>query len=170
MESHEVLHILRHKRHDWMNQIQLVHGYASMGKMDRVKEHLYQIIEHSEQERRLLNSGADHFSLWLLTFNWNHSHYQLSYLIEKDVDLSSHDDQLISYAGRVLTKMDEHRVSDELYEGILQVFNEDKYVMLNWTWAGEFMNSENLANHLRGMGITVSAPQPHEITLKWKIE
>ncbi|MFG6148384.1 Spo0B domain-containing protein [Halobacillus sp. B23F22_1] len=171
MEIKEILHILRHKRHDWMNQIQLLQGYASMDKMERVKEQLYQIIEQSEHERRLLNSGAENFTLWLLTFNWSHSHYQLTYLLDGDVDLSSHDDQLTAYAEKVITVLNEHSSSDELYEGFIHFLKTKEKFEINWSWTGEFKDTADLADKLTNdEGMTVFVDHHHELKINCKLE
>ncbi len=169
MESHEVLHILRHKRHDWMNQIQLVQGYASMGKMERVKEHLRQIVDQAEHERRLLNCKADNFSLWLFTFNWSYNQYQLTYLLDEDIDLSSHDKQLAAYAKKIVSTLDEHSINDELYEGILHIYKSNELISLNWSWVGEFNRKQELAEKLESFGVT-DIDNPQEVKLNCTIE
>ncbi|UOR12169.1 Spo0B domain-containing protein [Halobacillus amylolyticus] len=138
MSKEEMIAILRHKRHDWMNQIQLIQGYASMGKIDKVQAQVDKIIQESEQERRLLNSSACDFSLWLLTFNWNQDQYRLEYTIQRDVDLPRHDQSLTAYAKRLLTLMDEFREKDELYEGSVQVYQgvEPHQLGVSWEWRG----------------------------------
>lgn len=58
MDDKEIITLLRHKRHDWMNQIQLLQGYASLGKQERLLDQIDDIKEEAENERRILNSDA----------------------------------------------------------------------------------------------------------------
>ncbi|MCP3030445.1 Spo0B domain-containing protein [Halobacillus sp. A1] len=172
MDENEVLHLLQHKRHDWMNQIQLVQGYASMGKMERVKEQLRRIIDESEHERRLMNSSAVHFALWLITFNSRHSYYRLAYVINNDVDLSRHDEQLVAYANQTIKAMDEFNVHEELYEGTLQLSDneENAGITLSWNWTGAFTKEKELIKQLEDIGYRMAYINGSDLYLELTIE
>ncbi|MFC7060765.1 Spo0B domain-containing protein [Halobacillus seohaensis] len=174
MNDKDIIHILRHKRHDWMNQLQLVDGYASMGKMDRMKEQLDKIITDAEQERRLLNSSAYHFSIWLLTFNWENQQCRLSYVINEDIDLSRHDEQLVAYANQTLDILNEHCLFGELYEGTIQIKKnqqqEKENVVVSWDWLGSFKDEPLLMEKLYNKGFSASLDTGSELSIEITIE
>ncbi|WP_245807711.1 Spo0B domain-containing protein [Halobacillus massiliensis] len=169
LENQEVIHLLRHKRHDWMNQIQLIQGYITMGKMDRLEHQVNQIVQEAEEERKLLNSSAYEFSLWLLSFNWENEQYRLKYLVNADVDLSRHDHKLLAYAKRMMNILDEHSHSEELYEGTLEIHQpDDSKFKLSWNWNGLFLVEVEEA--LSGEGFLTAHDPGYELSIEMMIE
>ena len=165
--------VLRHKRHDWMNQIQLIQGYASLGKQDRLMEQLEEVKEEAEQERRLLNSGAPHFSLWLLSFNWKQEQFRLRFqLKEEDIDLSRHDSVIIAYVKRMLELLDAYKVEGELYEGTLFVYQgyQPSTFSLSWEWEGPFLHAEELKQKLDQEGFISTMFEDRELSIEMTIE
>ncbi|WP_264188325.1 Spo0B domain-containing protein [Halobacillus litoralis] len=171
MEEKEIIALLRHKRHDWMNQIQLLQGYASLGKQDRLLQQMEEVKEEAEEERKLLNSDADHFSLWLITFNWIHKTYRLKYFLTQQIDLSRHDQQLIAYATRMLEIMDDHIEKDELYECKLTIYvGAQETVGLSWEWEGPFHTSEALIEKLNNEGFIATIFERKELSVEMTME
>ncbi|MFD2926100.1 Spo0B domain-containing protein [Halobacillus naozhouensis] len=171
MSKEEIIAILRHKRHDWMNQIQLVQGYASMGKMDKLQIQLNKISHDSEQERRLLNSGAYEFTVWLLTFNWTQEQYRLVYTIQNNVDLPRHDQKMTAYAKRLLILLDEFSKKDELYEGSVQVYQGagSHQLGITWEWKGNFTYPMQLNKKLEQEGF-IAFCEEDELSVEMTIE
>ncbi|WP_163526471.1 Spo0B domain-containing protein [Halobacillus ihumii] len=171
MSKEEIIAILRHKRHDWMNQIQLIQGYASMGKIDKLQLQLNRISQESEQERRLLNSGAYEFSVWLLTFNWNQEQYRLVYSIHENVDLPRHDQKVTAYAKRLLTLLDEFSIKDELYEGSVQIYQgiNSGQLGISWEWKGTFSDPGRLNRVLEEEGF-IAYCEEDELSIEMTIE
>lgn len=125
MKVEEVLSVLRHYRHDWMNQLQLVYGYASMDKLDKVKEKLTEVLNESQQESRLLGLNAPHFALWTIQFNSVYQQFTLQYEIENKHDLSSYDLPLLSYCNELMDVLNEHISTAKLYQMKVAVSGEE---------------------------------------------
>ncbi|MGM8214237.1 Spo0B domain-containing protein [Bacillaceae bacterium W0354] len=66
MNTSEVLELLRLYRHDLMNDLQLIQGYAGMGKYEQSNEKLKAFINKLNQERQLQTLEAPNFVLWLI--------------------------------------------------------------------------------------------------------
>lgn len=62
--------LLRHARHDWLNQLQLIKANLSLGRTERAKEIMDEIIELSREESRLSNLRTPDLAEYLLTYNW----------------------------------------------------------------------------------------------------
>jgi stage 0 sporulation protein B (sporulation initiation phosphotransferase) len=62
--------LLRHARHDWLNQLQLIKANLSLGRTERAKEIMEEIIELSREESRLSNLRTPDLAEYLLTYNW----------------------------------------------------------------------------------------------------
>ena len=171
MEEKEIITLLRHKRHDWMNQIQLIQGYASLGKQDLLLSQLEEVKEEAEEERKLLNSDALQFQLWLLSFNWVHKAYRIRYFLKDDVDLSRHDQKLTAYGKRMIEIMDGHIGKYELYEGTLTIYMGGQGTLgLSWEWEGFFHHPDGLKEELNNEGFIATIFESKELSIEMSIE
>ncbi|SFJ16800.1 stage 0 sporulation protein B (sporulation initiation phosphotransferase) [Halobacillus dabanensis] len=171
MEEKDIIALLRHKRHDWMNQIQLIQGYASLGKQDRLLSQIEEVKEEAEEERKLLNSDALLFPLWLLAFNWVHKAYRLRYFIRNEVDLSRHDQKLTAYGKRMIEILDEHIGNEDLYEGILTIYVGGQDTLgLSWEWEGLFHDPGLLKEKLNEEGFIATIFESKELSIEMTIE
>lgn len=62
--------LLRHARHDWLNQLQLIKANLSLDRKERAKEIMNEVIELSREESRISNLKTPNLSEYLLTYNW----------------------------------------------------------------------------------------------------
>lgn len=62
------LNVLSHQRHDWMNELQLIYGYAKMGKFDRVEEIVTRVSDSMHKESRIAKLGLPELVFYLMTF------------------------------------------------------------------------------------------------------
>jgi len=81
MNEMDTIELLRHSRHDWLNKIQLISGYISLGKTEKVKEIISDIIYSTQMESKLSNLGLPHFATYLLTYNWKTKPFIMKYEI-----------------------------------------------------------------------------------------
>ncbi|ARI76936.1 Spo0B domain-containing protein [Halobacillus mangrovi] len=171
MVEKDMIMLLRHKRHDWMNQIQLIHGYASLGKHDRLMNQLEDLRTESEYERRILNSDAVKFPLWLLSFNWNHEQFRLKYIVKDELDLSRHDEELTALAKRMVEWIGEHKVEGELYEGTVHLYQgfDSNSIGLSWEWEGQLHNGESLKQRLNNEGFIATVFDDQELSIEMMI-
>ncbi|MDY0405458.1 Spo0B domain-containing protein [Virgibacillus sp. 179-BFC.A HS] len=146
METSEVLRLLQHNRHDLMNQIQLLKGYASMGKMEKVQEKLESMIQSADQERKLMNLHADEFSLWLIQFNRRYANLRLVYEVHiTDANLSKMDAKMYRCAASIFSAIQSAADANELYHGKLEIHNKDESgVILHILLDGVGLNQSTL--------------------------
>ncbi|SDM87164.1 stage 0 sporulation protein B (sporulation initiation phosphotransferase) [Fictibacillus solisalsi] len=64
------LDVLRHARHDWLNQLQLIKANLSLGRTERASEIIEEIILSSRHESSLMNLKVPELAEYLITFNW----------------------------------------------------------------------------------------------------
>ncbi|SDC19854.1 Sensor_kinase_SpoOB-type, alpha-helical domain [Melghirimyces thermohalophilus] len=67
---------LRRQRHDWMNHIQVLLGYASLNKTDRITIYLRQLTEQLEMERKLAQVKHPLLALSLVTIQRRHPEWR----------------------------------------------------------------------------------------------
>ncbi|WP_084599572.1 Spo0B domain-containing protein [Pontibacillus chungwhensis] len=116
MKVDEVENLLRHYRHDWMNQLQLVYGYATMDKMELVKEKLQHIIAVSREESKLMSLKAPRFSLWVVQFREHYNQFHMTYHVDSSLDLSAFDQSLVHSLNQLMSHLKQHVNELNLYE------------------------------------------------------
>lgn len=47
------------KRHEYINDLQVVLGYAQLGKIDKILEYIHRVIDGYNDERIVFNSDMD---------------------------------------------------------------------------------------------------------------
>lgn len=62
--------VLRHARHDWLNQLQLIKANLSLNRVERANEIIEEIIVSSRHESNLMNLKVPQLAEYLITFNW----------------------------------------------------------------------------------------------------
>lgn len=103
----DTIEVLRHARHDWMNQLQLIKGNLSLNKVDRAEEIIEEIIMGARQDAKLSNLHLPHFASSLLTCNWENHFFQLEYEVIDSQNLHRLDDQqLASWTNQLFETLD----------------------------------------------------------------
>lgn len=91
----DVLSVLKHSRHDWLNMVQLIKGNLALKKYDRIEEIIQEIVIKTQQESKLSNLQIPQFANRVLVMNWEQHNFQLEYEVEGTLlNLSSVDVEL----------------------------------------------------------------------------
>jgi len=101
------LNVLSHQRHDWMNDLQLIFGYAKMGKLERVEEIVVRVSSDMHKESRIAKIGLSELVFYLMTIKGEN----------REVALHIHADEDLHYAGS-LTSDDEEGLIRAVRAGI----------------------------------------------------
>ncbi|ALX48198.1 hypothetical protein AOX59_06005 [Lentibacillus amyloliquefaciens] len=135
MEEEKVIQLLRHYRHNLMNHLQIIHGYASMGKTDKVMQKLNHFMAYLEEERKLVNLHVPAFALYLLQFESLHTNFRLTYHIDSENnDLQPVDELLVKRCDQMMEKIE--MLTDEmaLYELNVRLYDLSfKEIQLEFT-------------------------------------
>lgn len=141
VEQKEVMNLLRYYRHDIMNDLQIVHAYTSMGKLEKVKEKLATYMEHFDEERKLMNLNAPALTLWLIPFNSIHPNYRFTYAIRtENIDISEIDEKITEHCKSCVNYFQKYTSEKELYEGeiVLEYLPEKHGIQVLLTLYGSF--------------------------------
>jgi stage 0 sporulation protein B (sporulation initiation phosphotransferase) len=95
----DALEVLKHSRHDWLNQLQLIKGNIALDRKDRVDQIIDEITVNARNESNLTNLNSPELALLLITFNWNsHYHFTVEYeVLGKVRDLSHYDQDVTAW-------------------------------------------------------------------------
>lgn len=92
----DTIEVLRHARHDWMNQLQLIKGNLALNKVDRAKDIIEEIIMEARQDAKLSNLHLPQFASKLLTCNWENHFFQLDYEVMDSQNFHKLNDQQLA--------------------------------------------------------------------------
>ena len=117
MDEKEVVNVLRHYRHDLMNDLQIVYGYLSMGNIESVQKKLSDCLAHYNEERKLMSLGAPKFALWIIRFNSIFNSFHLSYQIHtENKQLHDIDKLLVERGTAIMNRIRAFCSAAELFE------------------------------------------------------
>ncbi|CDQ39445.1 MULTISPECIES: Spo0B domain-containing protein [Virgibacillus] len=114
MTEKEVVQLIQHYRHDLMNHLQVIHGYASMGKVERVEEKTSDAIAYYHEERKLMQLQAFEFFLWVLQFHQMYQDMRLKFRIHTENKKVEKADKLLTEQCRQIMALvqDENQSND----------------------------------------------------------
>ncbi|WP_010531117.1 Spo0B domain-containing protein [Lentibacillus jeotgali] len=153
MKETDVIQILRHYRHDLMNHLQIIQGYLSMGKTDKVQKKLKDYMGQLQEEGRVVNLNAPKFALYLLQFNFLHTNFRMTYHIRTaNKSLQSVDELLAERCEKVMKTI--VKLSDEmqLYELVISLFDVDQDMIgLEFAVNGKFPDNRALIETMESL-------------------
>ncbi|WP_209122807.1 Spo0B C-terminal domain-containing protein [Alkalihalobacillus sp. BA299] len=107
-KPNEIINILRHSRHDWLNVIQLIKGNLALNRPERVEEIIQSVIQQSQNESKLSNLNIPVIVADLLTFNWENHGYKLEIEVIGDAkDLSHYEQELHEWYSQFMQLLDQ---------------------------------------------------------------
>jgi stage 0 sporulation protein B (sporulation initiation phosphotransferase) len=94
-EQHEtanqrlVIELISHYRHDWMNDIQLLFGYVSLKKYDKLDDCMDKIRYKALQESGIAKLGIPSLVAFFISFRLYYNALALELEVEEDINLAS---------------------------------------------------------------------------------
>ncbi|MCQ6266424.1 sporulation initiation phosphotransferase B [Fictibacillus sp. WQ 8-8] len=167
------LELLRHARHDWLNQLQLIKANLSMGRTERAKEIIEEIILISRHESNLMNLKVPELAEYLITFNW----LKHPIVLETEVAGEARD---LSKVGKVILEACQslfavmNRSVNPLAENrlVFTISNQQHPSAFMFRLTGSIHNTEEFESELKDvisahklLDVIESYIQPHEVFL-----
>jgi stage 0 sporulation protein B (sporulation initiation phosphotransferase) len=91
----DIVEVLRHSRHDWLNRLQLIKGNLDLNRIDRAKAYINEIVIETQHESRLSNLHLPIFSSLLFKSNWENHLFQLEYEVLNDLEAVEINDEIL---------------------------------------------------------------------------
>ncbi|WP_066063835.1 Spo0B C-terminal domain-containing protein [Neobacillus soli] len=92
----DIVEVLRHSRHDWLNRLQLIKGNLDLNRMDRAKAVIDEIVIETQHETKLSNLNMPMLAALLLKSNWENPSFKLEYEVLQDSVSLHMDDGLMT--------------------------------------------------------------------------
>lgn len=160
-----VMNVIQNTRHDWLNKIQLIKAYISLGKLDQAERVINEIILDTQNEARLSNMKLPQFAVMLLTHNWGKYAFKIEYEIVDNVRTDLVDDAVLTNWTRSF--FDElNRCANPLFENHLYITLEqfDDHIHFQFHYNGLLENSSQLIEWLANEKSFPNAIRIPEIT------
>ncbi|MCJ8006961.1 Spo0B C-terminal domain-containing protein [Lederbergia wuyishanensis] len=146
----DILNVIQNTRHDWLNRIQLIKAYISLGKLDQAERVINEIILDTQNEARLTNMKLPQFAAMLLTHNWGKYAFKIEYEILDNIRTDYIDD--IALTNWTRSFFDElNRCANPLFENHLYITIEqrDAQIYFQFHFNGSFENSSDIIGWLK---------------------
>ncbi|WP_338750407.1 Spo0B C-terminal domain-containing protein [Bacillus sp. FJAT-52991] len=149
-ENWTVIRAMRHARHDWMNQIQLIKGFMALGKLEEAERVIETTILQARQEAHLFNLCLPNFAEQLLTFNWEEHSFQLEYeVLEHEISVNIHDELLSEWIDSLFHLIERHieKYADNLL--CLSINKVDEGLRFFFEFSGIIQNEHLLLDDIK---------------------
>ena len=108
-EEQRIIQLMSHYRHDWMNDLQLLFGYVSLKKYDKLSDCLDKIRCKAMKENSIAKLGIPSLVAYFISFRLKENALALELEMEQDINLAA-------------LPMDTEKVS-QLVQGIVDLFH-----------------------------------------------
>lgn len=140
-EKWTVLSTLRHARHDWMNDIQLVKAYLALGKVEDAMRAVDQATLKAAQESKLCNLGMPGMAELLLTFNWSTHAFRLEYEVEEYTQrVRANDGKAIRFFQTCFSLLEAHITEYTHHSLFIRLVEENSLLTAQLDWDGPLVN------------------------------
>ncbi|MDB5053449.1 MAG: putative sporulation initiation phosphotransferase [Bacilli bacterium] len=84
-----IIDLVSHYRHDWMNDIQLLFGYVSLKKYDKLDDCMDKIRNKALQESCVAKLGIPSLVAFFITFRLHYTMFDLELEMDQDINLAA---------------------------------------------------------------------------------
>ncbi|SDY46707.1 stage 0 sporulation protein B (sporulation initiation phosphotransferase) [Evansella caseinilytica] len=110
----DVVDVLRHNRHDWLNKLQLIKGNLDIGRIQKAESIIDEIIQQAKNESDLSNLTTNKLAERLLLFNWESHPYVLAFeALVGEKNWEEKEELILSFLDEVFFLFDEYAKSGE---------------------------------------------------------
>jgi stage 0 sporulation protein B (sporulation initiation phosphotransferase) len=92
----DIVKVLRHSRHDWLNRLQLIKGNLDLNRIDRARAVIDEIVIETQNEAKLSNLHLPLFASLLLKSNWENPSFKIEYEVLQDTGILQINDVLLT--------------------------------------------------------------------------
>lgn len=144
-----MLSTLRHARHDWMNDLQLVKAYLALDKVEDAMRAVDQAILKAAQESKLCNLGMPGMAELLLTYNWSTHAFWLEFEVEEQMQRVRADDEKAARFFQTCFSLLEAHITEYTHHSLfIRLFEEKSLLMAQLDWDGPLVDEAHFISLL----------------------
>src|SRR5690625_301398 len=126
MNEREAIELLKHYRHQYANDLQLVLGYAQLGKVDLVQEKATELIKIMSEDQSFHNLPLPKTIVTILQLNNEKSNLTWKPIIDVSGNIVVNDQVVAQVIKTIHQVILEHTVNSSLYHGTITFQQNDK--------------------------------------------
>ncbi len=139
----ELIRTLNRHRHDWMNDVQVLFGYAKLQKYDKMLEHVEKIKEKMARESSMSKLGVPSFIYFLLTFRNKNDAFILDFRNDRGLNLSAlpvDGEQITELVRNIVSVFQTHALPSfgEPNRLVLSLHAEENGLMIRFDYSGPY--------------------------------
>jgi stage 0 sporulation protein B (sporulation initiation phosphotransferase) len=133
----DTIELLRHCRHDWLNQLQLIKGNLALNNVEKVNTIIDDIVQRTANETNLSNLQVDKLASYLLTVNWEAKPFVVDFEVinNSSLHLTKYDEMLTKWFTKFFLVL-EDVVCEEKESNIMlsfQLFKEEQSIVCDFS-------------------------------------
>ncbi|KKB34532.1 Spo0B C-terminal domain-containing protein [Bacillus thermotolerans] len=148
-ESLTVIEVLQHSRHDWMNHIQLIKGFLSLGKIQEAERAIEQTVMQARQEAHVCSLPFPELAEMLVTFNWKKHLFRLDCeVVDRNIHIEAEEACLVQWLSFIFDALEngvEPYAENHLY---LAIEEAEKGIRFFFEFSGIITEIEALNSQL----------------------
>ncbi len=151
MKDWNLVDVLEHSRHDWLNKLQLIKGNIALNRIDRAKMIIEEIVIEAQNETKLTNLRLRNLAGLFMTFNWGSHHFVLEFevLVENSFNLAEHDISIKNWCDHFFGKLDKavSKIGDNNLN--ITINPNDTEVCFFFDFSGTIIDTEGLKDWIQ---------------------
>jgi stage 0 sporulation protein B (sporulation initiation phosphotransferase) len=167
-----IIEVLRHSRHDWLNKLQLIKGNLDLNRIDRAKAIIDEIVIETQHETKLSNLHIPLFASLLIRANWESNIFTLEYevlqesgmLYINELALTQWTQEFFTCLNESITALDENHLAvsiDSLEDGA-RFFFDFSGIIKQKARIEKFLTESSV----KELGLTIKEFSEHELALE----
>lgn len=150
MKEWNVVDILRHSRHDWLNKLQLIKANIDLNRIERAKEIIEEIVIETQNEAKLTNLHLEKLAGFFMTYNWECHNFSLEFeVLDIPHNLSRFDDKLQCWCQQFFSILDSSVMLAGENHLSISIHPNENDVRFFFDFSGTIMDSMKLNDWLQ---------------------
>ena len=167
-----IIEVLRHSRHDWLNKLQLIKGNLDLNRIDRAKAIIDEIVIETQHETKLSNLHIPLFASLLIRANWESNIFTLEYevlqesgiLYINELALTEWTEEFFSCLNESITALDENHLA-------VSIDSQEDGARFFFDFSGIIKQKARIEKFLtecpvKDLGLTVKEFSEHELAIE----
>ncbi|MEL3974529.1 Spo0B C-terminal domain-containing protein [Rossellomorea oryzaecorticis] len=125
-ENWGILDALRHARHDWMNDLQLIKGNLELNRIERARQVIDTMVITAQNESKLSNLKLPSLAEWILTYNWSTHMVKLEFEVGQTGSTDRLDDEKLVFLCKEMLELLESNVETNAENQLSLIINLSK--------------------------------------------
>ncbi|GAB2560550.1 Spo0B domain-containing protein [Gracilibacillus alcaliphilus] len=169
MKEQDVVEMLRHYRHDWLNDLQLILGYTQLGHLNKIEKKINEIMDRSSQERSLDRLNIPKTMVWLYQLNWRSPSFQLQFRsFVSDEGIIIDDQSLLTRLQKLFQIFPAYQQEYQEYQGILCFKNEQHTIHIQLIFDLNWEHMDQLVEELRDLSFVKQVATEDNLRIEWQ--